>query len=40
MDPALALCLFALDRIRTILLALSVIIMVKVGWVLATQMII
>lgn len=34
MDAAFAFCMFALDRMRTVLLALSLIIMGKVGWVL------
>jgi len=35
MANAFALCLFALDRVRTVVLALSLIIMLKLIWVLA-----
>jgi hypothetical protein len=34
MSAAFTFCMFALDRMRTVLLALSLIIMGKVGWVL------
>lgn len=34
MRVALAFCVFALDRVRTVLLVLSAIIMLKLGWVL------
>jgi hypothetical protein len=35
MNSALALCLFALERVRTVLLALSIIVLVKIALVLA-----
>ncbi|MEZ6022235.1 MAG: hypothetical protein R3C16_02205 [Hyphomonadaceae bacterium] len=34
MSLAAAFCMFALDRMRTVLLALSLIILGKLGWVL------
>jgi hypothetical protein len=34
MGLALEVCLFALDRVRTVVLALAVIIMLKLVWVL------
>lgn len=34
MRPALAVCLFTLDRVRTVLLALSLIVLMKTAWVL------
>jgi len=34
MSIAAAFCMFALDRMRTVLLALSLVIMGKIGWVL------
>ncbi|MCL4716540.1 MAG: hypothetical protein KJZ75_16645 [Hyphomonadaceae bacterium] len=34
MDAVFAICMFALDRVRTVLLALSLIIMVKIVWLL------
>jgi hypothetical protein len=37
MNAALTLFLFALDRVRTVLLALSVIVFVKLAWMMATS---
>jgi hypothetical protein len=37
MDAAFALVLFALDRVRTVLLALSLIVLVKLVLVMATS---
>ncbi len=34
MQSALTACLFTLDRVRTVLLALSFIVLVKTAWVL------
>ena len=34
MEAAIALCLFALDRVRTVLLALSLIVLLKTAWIL------
>lgn len=34
MDPALATLMFALDRVRTVLLALSLIVLMKTAWIL------
>jgi len=34
MGHAFALCLFTLDRVRTVLVALSLIVMMKTAWVL------
>lgn len=34
MDAVFAICMFALDGVRTVLLALSLIIMVKIVWLL------
>jgi len=36
MNAALAFCLFALDRVRTVLIALSLIVMLKTAWLLIT----
>ena len=36
MEAAITLCLFALDRVRTVLLALSLIILLKIVWLLIT----
>jgi|JI10StandDraft_1071094.scaffolds.fasta_scaffold1692216_2 hypothetical protein len=36
MEAAIALCLFALDRVRTVLLALSLIVLMKLAWVILT----
>lgn len=33
MSAALSVCLFALDRVRTVLVALSLIVLVKTAWV-------
>jgi hypothetical protein len=33
MGPALAIFLFAFDRVRTVLLALSLIVLMKMAWV-------
>jgi len=35
MAVALDICLFALDRVRTVMLALALIVMLKLVWVLA-----
>lgn len=35
MGSAIAICLFALDRVRTVLLALSLIVMLKCVWLMA-----
>jgi len=32
MDATFAVCLFALDRVRTVLLALSLIVLMKTAW--------
>lgn len=32
MGRALAICLFTLDRVRTVLLALSLIVLLKMAW--------
>lgn len=37
MNAAFSICLFALDRVRTVLLALSFIVLLKIVWVLAAQ---
>jgi hypothetical protein len=34
METVFAICLFALDRVRTVLLALSLIVMLKIVWLL------
>ena len=34
MQSAFAVCLFTLDRVRTVLLALSLIVMMKTAWIL------
>jgi hypothetical protein len=34
MDAAFSFCLFALDRVRTMLLALSLIVLLKACWIL------
>lgn len=34
MDAAFSICLFALDRVRTVVMALSVIVLLKVIWLL------
>lgn len=34
MEAAFTICLFALDRVRTVLLALSLIVLLKVVWLL------
>jgi len=34
MGHAFAICLFALDRVRTVLVALSLIVMLKTAWML------
>jgi hypothetical protein len=34
MERAFAVCLFTLDRVRTVLLALSLIVLMKTAWVL------
>ena len=34
MDAAFTFCLFALDRVRTVLLALSLIVLLKASWML------
>jgi len=36
MATAFTLCLFALDRVRTVLLALSLIVLIKIVWTLIT----
>jgi hypothetical protein len=36
MSAALTVCLFALDRVRTVLVALSLIILLKMAWILMT----
>lgn len=36
METAFILCLFALDRVRTVLLALSLIVLMKTAWILIT----
>jgi hypothetical protein len=36
MQSAFAVCLFTLDRVRTVLLALSLIVLMKMAWVLIT----
>jgi hypothetical protein len=36
MRAALTVCLFALDRVRTVLLALALIILLKMVWILMT----
>jgi hypothetical protein len=36
MSAALTVCLFALDRVRTVLVALSLIILLKMAWILVT----
>ncbi len=36
MDAALNICLFALDRVRTVLVALSLIVLLKTAWLLLT----
>jgi drug/metabolite transporter superfamily protein YnfA len=37
METVFAICLFALDRVRTVLLALSLIVLMKLAWVMLTQ---
>lgn len=37
MDSALTIMMFALDRVRTVLLALSLIVLAKIVWVLVTS---
>lgn len=37
MSPALAAALFTLDRVRTVMLALSLIVLMKTAWVLFTS---
>lgn len=37
MNAAFTFCLFALDRVRTVMLALSLIVMMKLAWVLLTS---
>ncbi|GAM98717.1 hypothetical protein U91I_02352 [alpha proteobacterium U9-1i] len=37
MALAINLCMFTLDRVRTILLALSLIVMLKTAWVLSAH---
>ena len=34
METVFTLCLFALDRVRTVLLALSLIVLLKTAWIL------
>jgi hypothetical protein len=34
MEAVFTICLFALDRVRTVLLALSLIVMLKIVWLL------
>jgi hypothetical protein len=34
MDAAVNFCLFALDRVRTVLVALSLIVLLKTAWIL------
>ena len=36
MQSAVAVCLFTLDRVRTVLLALSLIVLMKTAWILLT----
>lgn len=36
MGRALAICLFTLDRVRTLLLALSLIVLMKMAWLVLT----
>lgn len=36
MDAAFAFCLFALDRVRTVLVALSLIVLMKTAWIVLT----
>jgi hypothetical protein len=36
MNAAFAVCLFALDRVRTVLVALSLIVLLKTAWILMT----
>lgn len=36
METVFTLCLFALDRVRTVLLALSLIVLMKTAWILMT----
>lgn len=36
MSPAMSAALFTLDRVRTVLLALSLIVLMKTAWVLFT----
>ena len=36
MAHAFTICLFALDRVRTVLLALSLIVLLKAAWILIT----
>ena len=36
MGVAINLCLFALDRVRTVLVALSLIVLLKTAWILLT----
>jgi hypothetical protein len=38
MMRALALCMFTLDRVRTVLLALSLIVLMKTAWILITPL--
>jgi len=35
MEAVFTICMFALDRVRTVLLALSLIVLLKIVWVLA-----
>ncbi|MGE0739828.1 MAG: hypothetical protein AB7O98_00685 [Hyphomonadaceae bacterium] len=37
MSAALTICMFALDRVRTVLLALSLIVLLKMAWILITS---
>ncbi len=34
MEAVFAICMFALDRVRTVLLALSLIVLLKTAWIL------
>lgn len=36
MEAAVAFCMFALDRVRTILVALSLIVLLKTAWIMVT----
>jgi hypothetical protein len=36
MNAAMTFCLFALDRVRTVLVALSLIVLLKTAWILLT----